>query len=164
MAARDDIRRITRDIDRLLDDAEKPSILRQLGVFAVRMIRERTRGGKGVKRPGGNITRLKRLSRSYIKHRKQNARKLDRTTSPGKSNLTFTGQMLRSLKVRTVRKGQMVIGPSGRRNDGKTNEQVALWVQEQGRPFLFLGRAEQRKLVSFYNENFADALRKRRLT
>lgn len=129
-----------------------------LAEMSIDMIRRRTRQGFGVRSFGGAKERLKPLSERYKEYRRENRRKLSPETSPGKSNLTFTGQMLDSMQIVSESKGIAKIGPYGqRRLGGGRNEDVAKWVEENGRPFLYLTGQESQRLES----DLAQALERR---
>ena len=118
------------------------------GELAIEAIVARTRKGYGVRRTGGSQQKLKPLSRSYIEYRKRNRSRLDSTTSPRRSNLTFTGQLLRSMRVKKVTNRRVVWGPNKRRRrGGLTNERLGEIVAEQGRPFNFLSKTDIDRLV-----------------
>lgn len=146
-----------------ISDAAQPAVLKALGEKAVELIVRRTRLGFGVERYGQSRFRLAPLSQGYIYQRERDS-DLSSLTTAKRSNLTRTGQMLDSMAVIEVRQGSVVVGPTGGRDDGVTNMQVAQWVTAQGRPFNFLSRLEQEQIVRFYRNRFGDLLRNRRLT
>jgi hypothetical protein len=113
---------------------------------AIEMIIKRTRQGYGVSGTGQGQQSLKRLSDGYIKYRRKNRFKLDSTTSPSKSNLTFTGQLLRSFTVYEVRNNYVSWGPNRkRRKGGITNQELGEFVSEE-RPFNYLSKSEIEKI------------------
>ena len=119
--------------------------MRQLGKIAIERIQKRTRRGYGVARTGQNQRRLKPLSDSYIDHRRRNRRRLDKTTSPRKSNLTFTGRLLRSMVIKQVSNRKVTWGPKANRragDGGLTNEELGIIVTEMGRPFNNLSKQD----------------------
>lgn len=146
-----------------VSDAARPQVLRAMGDEAVRLIVKRTRLGYGVDGHGAERSKLKALSPGYV-HLRELDDTLSAMTSPKRSNLTRTGQMLDSMTVLEVRQGSVVVGPVGARDDGLTNAQVAAYVSAQGRSFNFLSRLEQEQLVRFYRNRFGDLLSNRRLT
>ena len=88
------------DIDKMmkeLDMAKKEVIdnFDEIGEEAVKLIKKRTRLGYGVKDHGDKKFKLDKLSDSYQKYRKSNKPKGPST--PKKSNLTYTGDMLDDL-------------------------------------------------------------------
>lgn len=74
---------------------KSPAFLNQLGQNLVTAVQERTRSGQGVATTGGSEYSFKPLSSGYVKQRR--TMPLSGYTSPSKSNLTQTGQMLDSL-------------------------------------------------------------------
>jgi len=133
--------------------------VKAFGKAAIDLIVARTRRGYGVVKTGANANRLKSLSTSYVEFRKRS--KLDSTTSPGKSNLTFSGQLLRSLIVETKQGGSFTIRANDRkRKNGPTNNELAQIVADNGRPFLGLTGSEIKQLSQLYETGLAAALKK----
>ena len=132
------------DIPKLMESALKEMTskknLRILGEDAKRLIQKRTRLGGGVERSLGPRTKLKSLSESYKKQRKKNKVKLDRTTTPARSNLTFTGGMLRDIgvKVSKAKVSLRFITPFAK--------DKAKWVQDAGREFFNITKPEFKQL------------------
>lgn len=161
--AREDLREVIKRMNGIFRgkrrDAQK-KLMKSLGLEAIDIVVARTRKGFGVKRTGGNRKKLKKLPPRYIEFRKRNRRKLSRFARPTKSNLTFTGQMLESVKIIKSTDGRFEIGPSGRRNDGKRNADVGRWVTQQGRPFMNLGRAEISSLQRFLREEMDQRIKR----
>jgi len=140
-----------------LDELTSRETLTDIGDWIAERLRMRARSGKTATYAGSNLTKLKPLSSSYIKFRTRNRSKLHKSTSPKKSNLTFSGQLLDSIKAR-IRGESVIIGPTGRRFGGGTNERIAIYVQDQGRPFLYLGRRDISELVKIYDESLQDLI------
>lgn len=160
-----------KDVERALKEAinkiNSPQELRKIGEIAAEMVRTRTRLGYGVREDRGKRQKLKPLADSTKKVRagklafknirgtvvpfppdlEENKVKLHPLTSAGKSNLTRSGQMLDSWKVISVGQGRVLIGPTGQRDDGLTNEQVAEFSEELGRPFGYITDIEYKRLV-----------------
>ncbi len=129
------------------DRVAAPSQVRQYGNMAAELIRKRTRLGYGVRSYGGSKERLKPLSDKYKTRRKD--MDLSQNTTPAKSNLTKTGQLLDSIATQTVRKGQVRVGPGGRRTgESLTNEEVGEFVAEAGRPFNTLTDIEVKRIAT----------------
>lgn len=111
---------------------------------------KRTRLGTGVDERG-NSTRLKPLTSGYKKTRK-NSINLSSGTTPAKSNLTATGQLLSSLTTVKVRikdgiKFIITVGDRrGRDLNGKSskigNKQLVDYQERQGRKFLGFTRPQ----------------------
>jgi hypothetical protein len=122
---------------------------KEVGDKVVKSIQKRSRQGKDVE--GQNFDAL---SKEYKKQRKRNSRNLDETTTPNKSNVTATGQMLKSMRAEGV-KGKIVINPpSGNRSkelSGSSprisNREVARYVQEDGRRFFGLTDKQKTELT-----------------
>ena len=148
-----DVSKFSSSLRDVVKKAEKAGLLDQVGRYAIDLIVKRVRRGFGVKSPGGSEQKLKPLSKAYIKKRKKSA--LSAFTSPSKSNLTFTGTLLYSLRLRTKSKS-ITIGFDEARPDGKTNSEVARNVSKD-RPFLNLSRDEAGKVQNFFVKMF-DAL------
>jgi hypothetical protein len=127
---------------------------------AANLIKARTRRGYGVAFDGAPAQRLKKLSREYIDHRKRTRSALSSETSPGKSNLTYSGQMLDSLYARRRRIGNWSINLKAQRDDGKTNLQVARYAAAGGRPFLFLSKSELSVLGVSFRKRFSILVKK----
>lgn len=160
------------------------SLMRQIGNEAARLIYVRTKLGYGNKDNGGTKFKFKQLNPFYVEIRravKSGNRKriirmyqesgipvpnplptsLDDTTKPAKSNLTFSGQLLRSIKVKSTANGNVIVAPVGYRNDGLTNEQVANSVTKFGRPFMKLTKLEENKLKRFAKNGFESIFKER---
>lgn len=139
-------------------------IVKELG----ETVRIRTQLGYGVAKTEAPRQRLKPLSESYKEQRKGKAYYFQRggktirvetpkgskpsdlssKTSPSKSNLTYTSQMLDSVEGKATGFGSGTIKTTGTRRDGVRNEKIAEYVTEQGRPFLNLSNTEINQLKS----------------
>ena len=173
-----DMRKFEQQVRKALNEVESTAVMKAAGEFAVERIVKRTRLGRGVSSAGGTPEPLKPLSASYKDVRKgklafftnedgvripfkpDKQPNLAASTSAGKSNLTFTGQMLASIKVIAVRAGSVLIGPTGNRVGTRTkNRDVAGYVQQE-RPFLNLSKPEVAGLGKFLAEQLRAALKK----
>lgn len=161
--------------------------MRRLGDQTAKIVQRRTRLGFGVERNNGRRSRLKPLASSYREQRRNEAfyfkkkknsgevvtvrakilgggkrhPDLSSTTTPGKSNLTFTGQLINSIKTTVARPFSFIVAPTGRRTDGKTNQEVAQFVKDQGRVFDNLSRNEIRQLQETVRRKMLDCLNKK---
>lgn len=136
-------------------EIRKPETMMRFGAKAADMIKLRTRLGSGVGKPGDEKGKLKKLKPNTVEERKrlQDKGKLSDLTTPGKSNLTRTGQLLDSMKAHDPEGGTVLVGPTGSRKDSKlTNEQVGAFVTFAGRAFNNLSKIEIKRMN--------DALRK----
>lgn len=145
--------RIREALKRAMSQAEVNS----LANFAKNTIISRTRAGFGVAQVNGNESRLAALSQSYRRFRRTPRADLDSTTSPDRSNLTRTGDMLRSLKCTvsgTDFNKTFRIEGRDRFTQNKIN-----WAHEgssnrPARPFLYLSKNEINELRAEFRESF----------
>lgn len=97
---------------------------------------------------------LDALKPSYIKQRARYAENLSPETSPGKSNLTATGQMINAISGKAGG-GKVTVSVNKKRRRGElsgsrsklTNDQVRAYVEENGREFLKLSEQEKREVI-----------------
>jgi hypothetical protein len=143
-----DIARIQKAIEESFNEAISVPAFRPHMQKAANLIRIRTRLGSGVKSVGGTKQALKPLADSTKENRKRLKiqGKLSSLTSPGKSNLTMTGQMLESLKGDAVSRGKGIIRLTGTRPEGLSNEKLGEYVSE-ARPFMNLTKSELKEIV-----------------
>lgn len=130
-----------------LDEVKKPENMKKYGQMVADMIRLRTRLGDGVPKEMSDKEKLKPLAQSTKDERKrlQGKGKLSSLTAPNKSNLTRTGQLLDSEAVKSVGVGRVTVGPTGPRDDGKSNTDVAEYVSKV-RPYNHLSRIETKRV------------------
>lgn len=156
---------LTKKLEEMAKQITLPKNTRQLeviGQLAVDLIVKRTRLGFGVKKNGGKRFRLASLTEGYVKQRKKGG--LSSFTRPKKSNLTRTGQMLESVKILKLSRGVITVGPQGKRNDGKSNDDIAIWnAKRKGRSFIYISDNEYNQLRRAYRKMFGDLLKKKRL-
>lgn len=108
---------------------------------------------------------------SYIKKNQRDAFKsaahqeggLSPLTTPSKSNLTRSGQLLDSIAVQSAAQGHAEVGPTGMRDDGKSNADIAKWQEEKGRPFNHLSNVEVKRIKETIQKDLRAEM-KRRLT
>lgn len=137
---------LNKQLERVLKDITDKQILKQLGEFIVEMLVDRVRGqGQGVKQEDGNRTDLSPLSPGYIRQRARD-RSLHPETSPERSNLTRTGEMLDSLRYR-IKDGRVEIYVAG----GNKVVNKAIYTNES-RPWVNLGRAEKTLILKMVEE------------
>ncbi len=143
MASKVNTKKFETYMAKLFEEFGSTKTLREVGEYAADRIAKRTRLGKGVDQEGGEPFPLKPLSEGYVKGRRRRRDGLDTTTSPKKSNLTYTGQMLRALQVLRVLPYQVIIGVKSTKRAGSdlNNSEVAGFVSKD-RPFLNLSKAE----------------------
>lgn len=154
--------KISKEITDILKKRTKSAILK--GVIDSDYIEElksrivkRTKLGTGVDPDTGASQRLKKLSEGYKKTRKRRRGSLDGTTTPAKSNLTATGQLLNSLEVikKVIQDGISltitVKDPRGTNLDGKQskigNKKLVEYLKAGGRQFLGLTKSQQNEIL-----------------
>ena len=159
MSVKVDLKQFRTTLDKVFTEVTSQKNMREFGEYAVDRIVKRTRLGKGVDERGGDPKPLKALSESYKKKRRT-SEELSSTTRPGKSNLTFTGQLLDSIKVITIKAGSVLISATGRRKDGLTNKELTGYVSED-RPFLNLSKPELNGLSKLIRERIESILKRK---
>lgn len=144
MSEADKIRRLQVEVEKAIRDIVSSSSLEKIASDLPERIKVRTRLGYGVSKTGGPREKLKPLSSSTqrSKNYKKNRGELSDQTTPRRSNLTDTGQLLDSLEVKSERNGEVQIRPKGNRNT-----EVARYVTDGGRPFLDLSKPELKSFV-----------------
>jgi len=158
-----DFKKFTENIKKELKKATSPSVMRALSEFALNLIVKRSRLGFGVSKNFGEKSKFPNLSDDYIKQRRR-FKGLSFTTSPSKSNITRTGQLLLSMQVTVVKQGSFTIAPTGQRTDSRlSNKDLAEILAKKNRVFNRLSQLEYNQLVRFYRRTFGDLLKKRNL-
>lgn len=153
-----DMRAIFSNISLKTKQSISAAQMQHLGEFAVNLVVKRTRLGSGVVSANRDKFTLSALSPNYIKARGRFAG-LSSTTTPSKSNLTRTGQMLASVQVLTVKDGSVTFGPQGARSDSSfTNDQIAAFQAAKGRPFNNVSRLESQQILREFRRTFGDLL------
>lgn len=111
----------------------------------------------------GKLVKTKKKNERFDVLKSKNKPTLnDKITRPAMSNLTFTGQLLDSLEVTRVVKGQAVIEPTGdrkkepNRKNTLSNKKLAQYVTEAGRAFLNLSALEANQVFRFWRQKFGD--------
>jgi len=150
---------ITKRLNRIIQSTE---LLNQIGVFTTNKIKGTAKTGKSLK----NGSKFKKLASSTIKNR-ENLAKYNATSnvySNKRSNLSFTGQLLYSIKYKiNTRNSRVIIRPTGDRKPYKnksggstkgktiTNKQLGE-IHDQGmgsvpaRPFLDIDNETQNQI------------------
>jgi len=132
-------RRFTKDFQNMILKSLNKNAMTRIGGILAEDIKRRTRLGFGVKKANQERTKLKKLSDKYVKFRKDNKGKLLNLTTPKRSNLTFSGQLLDSLTAQSDNPGKVTLRFLGvhKNLDGSTmnNGLLANFVSK-ARPFL----------------------------
>lgn len=122
--------------------------LNKLARSTANQIKKRTQLKRGVSE-SGQLNNIKGLKESYIDVRTKNRSRLDPNTTPARSNLTATGQMLNNLqgkyKNRSIeidfKKEERSASLTGQKSSVKNSEIVG-FQEEQGRRFFDLSDSE----------------------
>jgi hypothetical protein len=109
MGLKTDLKKFTDALGVAVKEVTTQKQMAAYGRLAAKLIIARTRRGFGVKKTNTRVTRLARLAESTIE-RRRSASSLSGETSPGRSNLTFTGAMLNSIGVKKATAGSVIIG------------------------------------------------------
>jgi hypothetical protein len=144
---------IQKRLDKIEDSIRKRSFLTKLAESLRIQIVKRTKLGYGVSKSGAPQVKLKTLSEKYKKTRKKNKGKLDSSTKPSKSNLTFTGDMLKSI-IYKISRGKIIFKAKNGINANKIK-----WNEDKGRRFLDLSKAELNSLRRLLKEKFRQILK-----
>lgn len=156
---------IEKMIEKKIKKAVDASIDQDLADSIADQVRVRTQLGFGVD-DNGNQFKFAPLSESYRAQRRgdiafftnsngvvipfnpDSPPILSRYTTPAKSNVTKTGQLLESL-TGEAKGNQILVDVKGLRKDGSglTNEEVLEFLEGQGKTFLALSNSEKKALV-----------------
>jgi hypothetical protein len=138
-----DLKDFAKKIDDLLRNALDKGTFNEIGKKTADNIKTRTKLGKGLEDNNKNTKSLKPLSEGYKKKRKglKKQGKLAVDTTPAKSNLTQTGDMLNSIKYEASN-NEVRIYIEGSSNNKKATDQ-----EQQGRKFMRLSKAEIKDVV-----------------
>lgn len=122
------------------------------------------------------LSELKLLKESWIIQRTRLAKTnaTDRAFEDGRSNLTFTGQLLNSMKHIVIGPGKLQIifadmhtgykSATGRVSKSIENSKIAKYVAEQGRPFFGVRPSMRRQVNRIVKQYVKRALLVARLT
>lgn len=180
--ANDVISELSKVMQSAIDNGITSAQTSKIGNDLVNDIRIRTRLGFGCSAPGKPRDNLKELSSLYVAVRsgnvfvfkdKQNRirvadnkekrgrhPKLSQDTSPSKSNLTFTGQLLNSMHSMVLNPGVFIIDFHGDHRpispNGKSipNSTLAYYVEKEGRPFIGPTNREMERIKKTIYDTF----------
>lgn len=142
---------LTKIVDDLVEQITSRELKKIIGEYIVERIQRRTRLGKGVQEFKGQPEKLKPLSKSYIKKRIKDSN-LSSKTTPKRSNLTRTGQMLDDLTFK-IQGDKIEVGFKSRKSALKAG-----YVSDD-RPFLTLSKPEYEGLERIVRDYVKKALR-----
>jgi hypothetical protein len=133
--------------------------MRQVGKLAKEIVVDRTSRGFGVSQPEGNKEKLKSLSTEYKRDRRRLKKqgKLASQTTPTKSNLTKSRQMLDSVDF-NGQKGKAEVFLNDNRAETKAQLQA-----RQDRKFMNLSKDETKQVVKLLEEKIINDIKKKGL-
>lgn len=144
-------RKFPKALKKALEEIESKKSMDDLGKVLVEQIQLRTKLGKGVDKPEGKSKRFKPLKDSTKKARRNAARKgkLSGDTSPAKSNLTFSGDMIDSINHKAKKKSVKL----------KVDEVYAKFVAED-RPFMNLSKTQVKETIEKLQDDLVKLITK----
>lgn len=159
MSVKDDL---TKFKERIIESLEQLTSTKELGPIATdtaEIIRRRTRLGSGVESTGAAKSPLAKLKQSTIaaRTRKKKQGKLSDKTSPKKSNLTDTSEMLESLQGRAIN-GLISVAPTGERNKRVAGYAIQGSATRPKRKFLDLGKEDIKQVQVKLQDRFIKIL------
>lgn len=146
-------------LENLVKQAASKSNMEAATKLAKELVVSRTSRGFGVDSPEGQEKKLKGLSTSYKGKRKKLKRsgKLSSQTTPTKSNLTQTRQMLESVDYQAQQgKGTVFL------NDNRAETKAQL-QEQQGRKFLNLSKKETKEVTKLIEDQILNDIKKKGL-
>lgn len=161
----DQAEKMAQALNRALAEVRTPERMMKYGKMAADMIKLRTKLGSGVAAAGQEKRKLKPLADSTVEQRERLAKKgkLSDMTTPRKSNLTRTGQLLDSMRAHDPDSGTVLVGPSGNRKNekrGLTNELLGAFVTAAGRAFNNLSKIEIKRMNDTLKREIRAVIRK----
>lgn len=183
---------MAKDPDKILDEISKSFIIafdnatkqKTMVQYAKQLaddIRTRTRLGYGVVKELAKKVKLPKLSDSYVNYRKgkvdfrtskkdghvypitpNSKPKLHSLTTPSKSNLTLSGQMLEAIEGSSPGPGKIKVSLNENRDDGLKNSDIATWLEDGNygylrngpkRPFLHISELEFKRIKDQFRKD-----------
>lgn len=141
------LKEFEKSFNQALNTATNNINMLRMGDFAADLIRKRTRLGYGVDQEGGNKKKLAPLSKNYVKARKN--KRISGATSPNKSNLTLTGEMLDDIQTIKASAGSATIGFKDSKNRDKAGYNTEGSKNRPPRPFFNLSKQEYLQLKDY---------------
>lgn len=146
---------LQKQLKEAVDHVTSKSYLKEVGTELAEDIKKRTRLGYGVAESLDRQKKFKPLAASTKKARKGMKKRgtLSGDTSPSKSNLTMTGEMVDDLFVETR------IGVISLRLKKAFSKKKAKWNKEKGRSFLEVSRSQYNSLVKKLQKDILNKLK-----
>lgn len=157
MSFESDLKSFRDKLDKALDELVSPKVLKEIGQFEADLIKRRSRLGSGVPKDGGAKVKFTELAPSTVVSRRK--KKLASETTPKKSNLTESGQLLNDL-VSKIEGRSTVIGHTKDRN-----KRIGAFHQTGGpklpqRRYLGLAKEDIKQITAIMQDKFTDILNK----
>lgn len=145
---------------------------KRLGQQIVDIIKKRTRTGKAVGKMNGPTGKFVKIKEKTVDYRKKYEKNLSEFTTPGRTNITATGQMLDSLRSESKTDSIVIYFEDKRTTelDGRpskiTNSKLAKYTQEgsnnrPARPFLNLSRTEMDEIAKTIKRDILEMIRRK---
>ena len=148
----------SRALDRVLSGLYRPGDPANIAIQARDIIYKRTKSGYGVTRQRQRV-KLPALKETTVEIRKRYEGPKGEYFSPRRSNLTFTGQLLKAMRIKQAG-SRATLTLSSRRRSGSnlTNRGLARQLEFRGFRFFGLTLGEQRILVNTYRRKIRDRI------
>lgn len=159
----EDMERFRKLVDQAMNELISQQTMGPVAIELKNIIQRRTRLGSGVEQTGAQKTPLAELASStkLSRQRKKAAGLLSDKTSPNKSNLTETGQMLNSLRGYARKKakaGTIDVQPTGDRNRTLAAIHTLGGPKLPKRRFLDLAAQDIKQLTVVLQDKFSEIL------
>lgn len=141
--------KIKKDVEEVAKNADLDFLLDEIP----EQIKRRTRLGKD-----GDNKKLKALDDDYVKVRKRS--KLSSETTPKKSNLTRSGQMLEAIEGKQTGVTKFLFTFKDNRTDGAKNNEIAKYAKQKGRDFFKLSESERKQFSRKISIALKNAIKK----
>lgn len=153
------IQEIAIKIEKSVKDIEKNSF--EYSEMLADDIRKRVRLGYGVSGDGLPRKKLKAITAQTIKARQRlkDKNKLHPMTSPGRSNLTRTGQLTDAIVAKKDSKKRIAVEIEENRDDGVLNSDIVLGQENEGRPFFYVTDLEKKRLFDLIKKQILKSIR-----
>lgn len=151
-----DFKDLKKQVDTALSAVLNKQTFNEIGKITADSIKNRTRLGKGVNQTEGKLEALIPLKETTKARRgaKKKAGKLSAQTTPARSNLTDTGEMLDSLKYESSATEVRIY------IEGANNQKKAIDQANAGRKFMNLSKSEVNTVLRYLQKKIKDNLNK----
>jgi phage gpG-like protein len=150
---------LQKKLNNLLSDVVDQDLMTKIAKSVKSNVQTRTRRGFGVDSEGGPAKKLKPLADSYKKQRKriQAAGGLSQETTPNKSNLTNTGEMINAIDYEVTRNEATVFVT------GIENRKKAKYQADADRKFMNLSKREIKDITDIIEQSLETDITKKGL-